>query len=180
MKIVFAFIVPAILVVALLFFMGYGLPNTLTRDDKEKNSPPTLDVTEKPAKVEKVQEFTGTIFSLLQNRGSWRCAMSTSVSGAGTNGQSYLADGKMRGDFVTDVPQIGNVQTHMLVIGTSTVYTWASILNQGERFEIHDGSITGLATDEAVAAFNQRYYFKCIRWVVQGAAFGLPKGMVFY
>lgn len=180
MKIVIALFAAVAIAGGILYYIGVDLLEAVNEPIIVKaTSTPQLVVQATSTKVETAQKFMGSIPSLLAQKGAWQCNIASAASGILTSGKAFVANGKMRGDFTTAVPQVGNVQTHMLIMG-NTVYAWASLLNQGVKSEIRGGKIVEMPGDSSAAVFNQGYDFTCKTWKASEARFVLPEGIVFY
>jgi hypothetical protein len=130
-------------------------------------------------KSETVQEFRGSLLDLLAQAGAWQCQVSVTVDDITTVGSVYATDGKLRGDFVANVREVGNVQTHMIVRGNDA-YTWTSLMNRGFKLPIENGAVQApTAEASAASAFNQEYDYECREWTADESLFAFPSGIVF-
>jgi hypothetical protein len=153
------------------FFAGgkYDIRGKLPPDDLRKEE----------VKVETAGEFNGSMGDLLSRSGAWRCSVSVNANGVVSEGTTYVFGGKLRSDFTSTIPQVGDVSSHMIVIGT-TAYTWTSMFNRGFRFEIQGGAApAGGQGGEQAAMFNENYVYDCDVWAADESKFELPTGITF-
>jgi hypothetical protein len=123
--------------------------------------------------------FKGSMNDLIARGGSWQCDVSATVQGITTSGTTFVSGGKLRGDFSSNVPQFGKIETHMIVKDT-TAYTWTSMMNRGFKFPVENGTITASGADaQAAAQFNQAYDYDCRAWIADESKFALPSGITF-
>lgn len=180
MKIIIALFASVALAGAVLYYIGVDLLGSAGGPTVVKaTSTPHLVAQATSTKVETTQKFTGSIPGLLAQKGSWQCDIAAVAGGTLTSGSAFVANGKMRGDVTAVVPQVGNVQTHLLVLG-NTVYAWASLLNRGMQLQIFDEKVQGAPDQQTDAVLNHDYDFTCTAWKASEARFVLPEGIVFY
>lgn len=122
--------------------------------------------------------FTGSLRELRAREGAWECAVSSNASGVTTGGNTYIADGKVRGDFSSIVPQVGSVTSH-IIIRDGRAYTWTNMTNQGLMFPV--GVAEGEAEVSAAvsAPLTNNYQFECKAWIPTESLFALPGGITF-
>jgi len=124
------------------------------------------------------QAFKGSMQQLMARGGSWRCDVSLTTEGVTTSGTTYVAGGMVRADFVSNVPQIGNVESHM-IMRDNTAYTWTSMMNQGFKFPIESAEGQPEVSAEVAAQVNQQYDYRCTAWPTDESKFALPSGITF-
>lgn len=122
--------------------------------------------------------FSGSMQQLMARGGSWQCDVSVTNEGITTTGTTYAANGKMRADFVSNVPQAGTVESHM-IMRDNTAYTWTSMMNRGFKFPIQGGEAQPEVSAEVAAQVNQNYDFNCTAWTTDESKFTLPSGVTF-
>jgi hypothetical protein len=124
------------------------------------------------------QAFKGSMQELVARGGSWRCDVSITAEGISSTGTTYVADGKVRADFVSTMPQVGQVETHMLMLG-NTAYTWTSMMKTGFKFPIRGAEADPEVSAEVSAQLNQDYDYRCVAWPTDESKFALPSGITF-
>lgn len=135
--------------------------------------------TEQSGETSDTQQFSGSMQDLLSRSGSWQCDVSVNAGGVVSNGTTYVSGGKMRADFTSNIPQVGSVETHM-IMRDNTAYTWSSMMNRGFKFPIQNGQVSASGADaQAAAAFNQNYNYDCDVWARDESKFALPSNITF-
>lgn len=142
-----------------------------------KGKPAPDDLRQEEVQVETAGEFSGSMGDLIARSGSWQCTVSVNASGVVSEGTTYISGGKMRSDFTSTIPQVGDVSSHM-IMRENTVYTWSSMLNRGFRFPVQGGQAQGQGSAEA-AMFNENYNYDCDVWLADESKFELPAGITF-
>jgi hypothetical protein len=176
MKIVYAFVGVLIL--------GGGVWYVLTSDtqttpgaDQNQEVSQKADVRETPSG--EPGQFRGSLQQLVARAGSWQCTIDVTTQGVPTKGTTYIADGKVRADFVSAVPGYTDIESHM-IMRDNTVYTWSSLMAQGMKFPIQDGQLQGeRKSTEVTPQFDQAYDYSCAAWQTDESKFALPSGITF-
>lgn len=123
--------------------------------------------------------FKGSLQGLVARGGSWQCEVSVTTEGVTTKGTSYIASGMVRTDFVSTVPQYGEIESHM-IMRDSTVYTWSNLMPQGMKFPIVDGTMGGArSSTEVTPQFDGEYDYTCKAWPTDESKFALPTDITF-
>lgn len=124
------------------------------------------------------QNFKGSMQELMARGGSWKCDVSVTAQGISSTGTTYVAQGMVRADFVSTMPQVGEVETHMIMKG-NTAYTWTSMMKQGFKFPISGAEADPEVSAEVSAQLNQDYDYRCTAWPTDESTFALPSGITF-
>lgn len=173
MKIILGFIALLVIGAGAWYYAGGDMSDLQGAFGEKHNEAVT------PHPADNVQEFHGSLEDLLARPGAWQCDVSVTVQGLTTSGTVFAAGKKLRGDFTANVPQFGNMQTHLIATG-DTLYTWTSLMDRGYKFPITGGSVKASGSDaETAAAFNQDYDYRCRSWTADETKFALPAGIVF-
>mgnify|MGYP001587665224 CR=1 FL=1 len=119
-----------------------------------------------------------SLVELLAMGTSQKCAFGQTVNGSVNEGQIYISNGKMRGDFSA----AANGQTmmaHMISDGED-MYTWLDGMNIG--FKLSMGStqapVPGAAANGSLDV-NQKLDYDCAPSTVAASQFTLPSGVQF-
>lgn len=171
MKILYAFI--GLVVVAGGAWFVLNLQSPEETPSMAQESPETSDMPSNEA-----QDFKGSMQELMARGGSWRCDVTATIQGITSSGTTYVADGMVRADFTSSVPQIGNIESHMIMRG-NTAYTWSSMMNQGFKFPIRGGEVEPEVSAEMAAQVNQEYDYRCVAWPTDESVFALPTDITF-
>jgi hypothetical protein len=124
------------------------------------------------------QQFRGSLKDLMARSGSWRCDISVTTEGVTASGTTYVAQGKVRADFVSEVPQFGSVASPM-IMRDNTAYTWTDMMNQGFKFPIQGAEVEPEVSAEVAAQMNQAYDYSCAAWPTDESKFALPSDITF-
>ncbi len=133
---------------------------------------------EVPAAASDEQNFSGSMQELMARGGSWTCDVSSTAGGVTSSGTTYVANGMVRSDFTSEIPQVGNIESHMIV-RDGLAYTWTSMMNQGFKFPISQAEGEAEVSAEVAAQVSQDYDFSCSPWAVDVSRFALPSGITF-
>jgi hypothetical protein len=128
-------------------------------------SPSGSQATSTQSATQEDSAFTGSFADLAARGGEWKCTVdATANNGAGTAvsaGTVYISGKKVRADFATSVPGVGNVEAHLIADGTDT-YSWSSMLPQGIKTKMTGSSADFSApTSGGGSDANQRYTYDC-------------------
>ncbi len=112
---------------------------------------------------------------------SQKCTFSSVNGSDTTSGTVYVAGGKMRGDFTSNVSG-QSTSSHMIVDGT-TSYTWMDGQSTGYKmtFNPETGatpSATGSQTSQG-PDLNQKSDYNCSAWTADSSLFTLPADVKF-
>lgn len=131
---------------------------------------------------EKGGAFTGSIRELSARGGDWKCTVDassdTSVGQAVSSGVVYVSGRKVRGDFTTSVPQLGNVESHLIADGTD-VYAWSSVLPQGIKTAMTAEESGSGPTSGQVFDTNHQYSYDCQPAAADASLFAPPSSVTF-
>lgn len=156
---------------------GYYLMGAKTAQAPEEAGAQTAETT---SVVESAQagKFTGSVADLAMRGGSWKCTVDASTAQSISAGVTYVSDGKVRGDFTTNVQGYGSVESHLIVDG-DTVYTWSSAMPQGMKTKMVAQGAGGAATSGQGADANQAYAYDCQPWTADVSLFVPPATVTF-
>ncbi|MEN9561153.1 MAG: hypothetical protein RIQ56_426 [Candidatus Parcubacteria bacterium] len=142
-----------------------------------KNSSPSTGAASSNGAAE--QKSSGTLAALMQRSGAWKCEVSHSSANDKTEGVVYVSGGKVRGDFTSNVPGMGLMESHMLV-DSDYMYMWSSAMPNGMKMKADDPKATDSPeTSGAASLYGQNYDYDCSPWSVDSSKFQLPKDVNF-
>lgn len=130
------------------------------------------------APVSDIQNFSGSMQELMARGGSWTCDVASTAGGVTSSGSTYVANGMVRSDFSSNIPQVGNVESH-LIVRDGLAYTWTSMMSQGFKFPVSQAEGEAEVSAEVAAQMNQDYDFSCEPWVTDESVFALPNRITF-
>lgn len=122
-----------------------------------------------------------TLAKLMENGGNYECTFTHNTEMGESTGVVYIADKKIRGDFVSKVSvpglgDMGNIETFMISDGES-VYSWSSMSEEGVKVPQSDQNVE--SQGEATIPTNQELDYKCVAWKVDESKFSLPTNITF-
>ena len=114
-----------------------------------------------------------------------KCAFSTTDESGVTEGTTYVAGGKMRGDF-TNTYSGKTTKSHMIADG-NTNYIWTdgektgfkTTFEQTEEAETGDAPVSQEATSQGGADLNAKVDYKCSAWITDSSQFTPPSNVSF-
>lgn len=124
------------------------------------------------------QDFKGSMQELMGRGGSWKCDVSVTTEDITSTGTTYVAQDMVRADFVSEIPQVGKMESHMLM-RDKTAYTWTSMMSKGFKFPISRNEGEPEVSAEVSAQLNQDYDYHCVAWPTDESKFALPSGITF-
>lgn len=157
--------------VALVVVLGGGAWFLSSRDAKQPPVPTTVQE----------QQGAASFGELIARAGSWTCTVSTSVEAAPSEGTTYIADGKIRADFVSRPVMLGGkeVATHMIQ-SDGYVYTWSDMMPQGMKMLIPKDMPTSSAGDAVgTVSADAQVQYSCLPWIVDASKFEPPSNISF-
>lgn len=123
--------------------------------------------------------FTGSLRALAARGGSYVCTMHTDSGNVPTDGTIYVSGENIRGDFSSNAPQIGTVDTHMIADGT-TLYLWNSLLPQGiKSTEMTEETTDASSGNGTTLDVNRSYTYDCKAWSADASMFVVPADITF-
>ena len=137
---------------------------------------PSVAPSEAPATEEAAG--AGTFAELMARTGSWSCTVTSNVEEAPSEGTTYIADGRIRADFVARPVALGGreVVTHMIQTD-GYVYTWSDMAAQGMKLAVSAG--TAAAASASAVAADARVDYSCAPWAVDESKFTVPAEISF-
>lgn len=120
----------------------------------------------------------GTLKSLLSSGKSQKCTYSYDHQSTAVNGTVYVANGKMRGDFVSASEQ-SKVAGHMIIDG-GYFYVWTDLSNSGIKMAVNqEQPANAPGSNSQTPDINQSFTYTCQGWAEDDTLFALPSGISF-
>lgn len=137
---------------------------------------------ENPSQVEN-NKFEGSTAELIARGGDHVCTFDQTVENSRSTGTVYISNGKMRGDFKSDVSAGGtnmSVESHMISDG-EFMYTWSSMMPTGFKMAIIDSATADGTTPTSQEMFdaNMKLSYDCDPWSADASKFTLPSTVTF-
>jgi hypothetical protein len=111
-----------------------------------------------------------------------KCTFSDTASGS--SGTVYISDGKMRGDFTTEVQ--GQTVTSHMIVDNQISYVWSDASTQGVKLSYEKIEQLTSATASAHAgvtsmpiSLDQKVSYQCSAWTADPAVLSLPSTVKF-
>lgn len=105
------------------------------------------------------------------------CTFTSTAGGYTSSGTVYVAQGSMRGDFVTEGTAAGTIESHM-IIKDNTNYMWTSQSAQGIKMTV-DAQSTAPAGENQAVSYDSKVAYDCNDWSPDSSKFSLPSGITF-
>jgi hypothetical protein len=123
-----------------------------------------------------------SIKDLLGLGSSQKCTFSTTIENGTSEGTVYISEGKMRGDFSSNVE--GNVNNSHIIIDGTTSYTWMDGQNTGYIMTYNPEETSSTATEAGSQNtqgpdLNQKSDYNCSSWVPDTSLFIKPSDINF-
>ncbi len=164
---------------AVLIIKGGPKDDGLTEERVAENEAVT---TEEQAPIVESQ-FKGSTAELIARGGDYKCTFDQVVENSRSTGTVYISNGKMRGDFKSDVSAAGtnmSVESHMISDG-EYMYTWSSMMPTGMKLKIDQTITTSSETFGQQGSFdaNMQLSYDCDPWSPDSSQFTLPSAITF-
>jgi hypothetical protein len=132
----------------------------------------------KPAASNSQTTAQGTLKSLLSSGKSQKCTYSYSRQSTTVSGTVYVANGKMRGDFVSPSGQ-SKVTGHMIIDG-GYFYVWTDLSNSGIKMAVNqEQPANAPVSNSQTPDINQSFTYSCQGWAEDDTLFVLPSSISF-
>jgi len=103
------------------------------------------------------------------------CSVSITDGTNTTNGTVYIGAAMMRGDFTSNNPQTGRIDSHMIV-RDNTSYIWTSASTQGFK---GTASTQTTSSQQGGVDYNTPQNYSCQPWVTDMSKFDVPTTITF-
>jgi hypothetical protein len=160
-----------VIVILILLLLGGG---ALVMKNKTAPAPAVTAPDAGPTKAT-AAEAKGTIKSLLTSGVPQSCTF-TSEKQASTSGSVYIADGKMRADFIS-TNEGQSINGHM-IITSGYSYIWTDLVKRGMKVALTETQASGSANNQGMDV-NQTVGYTCKPWSVDESKFILPTDIPF-
>ncbi len=131
------------------------------------------------------QTVKGSLKDILSKVKGQQCSWSYEGEDMSNEGVVYVGQGKMYGEFMTEVAiEEGVSQVDMRMINDGkTIYQWVEGKNQGTKMSVEKieemEKETEREADAEVQSLQQEYEYKCSNWRVDESKFKVPVGIKF-
>jgi hypothetical protein len=123
----------------------------------------------------------GTMNDLLGRERDLECQITTIDNSVASDGTFFVADEKIRGDFITDSPDLEGSSVSSIIIDDGTMYVWTEIMGEsfGVKSQLQTTSEIDIQTQEPVG-LDERVKYSCQKWKqVDQSIFTPPADVLF-
>jgi hypothetical protein len=123
----------------------------------------------------------GTMNDLLGKERDLECQITTIDNSVASDGTFFVADEKIRGDFITDSPDLEGSSVSSIIIDDGTMYVWTEIMGEsfGVKSQLQTTSEIDIQTQEPVG-LDERVKYSCQKWKqVDQSIFTPPADVLF-
>lgn len=122
----------------------------------------------------------GTFKDLMSAGGSHTCTVETFIEEAPSVGTVFIADSKIRADFVSKPADLGGkeVTSHMIHVD-GYVYTWSDMMPQGMKMKAPAGDASAEAATSGPLDSDTRVKYSCESWMKDDSKFVPPSTVTF-
>ncbi len=171
-------VVIAIVVILLLLLGGGVFVMSKRNKSKTTSAPTTISVSPTSAVQETSQENQKSLRDLLTAGVPQKCTFSDVSSEVNMQGTSYIANGKVRGDFSTTAD--GKTTNGHTIFDGKVSYVWMDGTSTGFKMEINptEGSTSNSSTQQGLD-LNKTLDYNCDVWVPDQTLFTPPTNVTF-
>ena len=119
-----------------------------------------------------------TMQDLVARGGSWKCEFTHTTDVSDSTGVVYISSGMIRGNFVSNVPQLGEVRSYMIT-RDGFVHTWSEMMTQGFKMPVASAEGGADASNQANDMYSQELDYNCMSWEPDASFFELPSTVTF-
>ena len=131
------------------------------------------------SEAEQGTTMTGTFRDIAATGFPQKCSVESTKGGYTSTGVVYVAEGLMRGDFITADAPSGSIESHMIV-KENVSYVWSSAAPQGIKMNLTSSANGGGVTSTSDGfSYDDRVNYTCSPWSVSQDLFALPAGISF-
>jgi len=165
------------IIIVILLLVGGGAFIMSTRT-KPVTAPTTTSVTETNKVQETSQTTPKSLKELLSAGAPQKCSFKDVSNNVDMEGVSYIASGKIRGDFSTTTE--GKSSTGHTIFDGKTSYVWMDGITTGFKMEI-DPSVTSAPESGTQQGLdlNKAIDFSCDTWLPDQSLFNPPESVTF-
>jgi hypothetical protein len=123
----------------------------------------------------------GTMNELLSRETNLECQITTIENSATSEGTFFVADNKIRGDFLTESPDLSGVGVSSIIVVDNTLYVWTELGGEsyGVKTQMQPDTEDTMPTQEPVK-LDERVKYACKKWEpVDQSVFIPPSDVLF-
>lgn len=123
----------------------------------------------------------GTMTDLRSRNTSLECQITPIENAVASEGTFFVAEGKMRGDFITQSPDLDGLAVTSFILVEQSLYVWTELDGEsyGAKVNLAQAQENNLETQEPVG-FDERVQYSCREWkMVDHSVFIPPTDVLF-
>ena len=107
----------------------------------------------------------GTMNDLLGREKNLECQINTVDNSVTNEGTFFVADQKIRGDFITESPDMEGSSVSSIIVIDETMYVWTELDGEsyGVKFQMQSTADSNVQTQEPVG-LDERVEYSCRNW----------------
>ena len=182
MKYVGILAVAAVLLIGFGYFTIFGGPESAVAPVSQTEAPIQEQVTTDPADQAR-EDFAGagSLQSLIERGDSVECQITYIPSPLedAITGTFFVANGNVRGDFLTPAPDMNGQVLSSLIFDGEQIYVWSEINGEQYGFTIETDSLDSTESDTPIPTDTEVQY-NCLTWpAVDNTIFEPPVNVLF-
>lgn len=119
----------------------------------------------------------GSMQDLIAQGGAWKCEFTHKTDVSDSTGIVYVSNGMIRGNFISQVPQLGEVKSSMIARDTF-IYTWSDMMPQGFKMPMSPNGPFATAQGQT-NFYAEALDYNCIAWEADLSLFEVPTTVTF-
>ncbi|MCA9353931.1 MAG: hypothetical protein KC877_00240 [Candidatus Kaiserbacteria bacterium] len=185
MKIIGFLVVAAIVVAVAGYFMLFG-GDTSSETSEEKAAQLAEEAGVSPA-TDDTRQGSGTLEELRLLGEDLECTIAVVAGEQATTveGTYFVSDGEIRGDFLTETPDLSGMMLSSMIISEDMMYVWTEL--EGEKYGVKiDLSLVEedvnaeTAVSQEPVRMDDRVDYRCVRWSNVDRTVFVPPGDVLF
>ena len=171
----------ALIVIIFAYFWLFSDNEFQAAQEEVDQSVSELETQSNSAASEAEMNGFGTMNDLLARGNNLECQITTIDNSVTNEGTFFVADQKIRGDFLTDSPDLTGTAVSSMIIDTDTMYLWTEIDGEsyGIKSRLQAMTESDIQTQEPVE-LDERVKYSCKSWErVDQSVFIPPSDVMF-
>jgi len=181
MKYVLGLGITALVIIAFAFFWLLSGSDLQNAQEEMAESVAQLETQSTSSSQQVEANGFGTMNDLLSREENLECQITTINNDTVSEGTFFVADSKIRGDFITKLPDMQGTGVSSLIIISDTMYVWTEINEESYGVKTNLGATadTAVPTQEPVS-LDERVKYSCQKWEqVDQSVFIPPSDVLF-
>ena len=146
----------------------------MSKNSSKTPSSTQVTQTDKPASS---QSSLKSLKDLIASGQAQKCTFKDKSAAVDVEGTTYIANGKMRGDFNSAIGE-NNIMMHMIVID-KTNYTWMDGQTTGYKMVFDPANMEAPTGTQQSVDVNKLIDYNCSNWTVDSSVFTPPSNVKF-